>query len=113
MPPEFKVWVTPIPPVKFTVPVPAVNVPVLDQLPLKVMLPKVSNKVPALVTSPATLRVPLFTLRLEPAGIVIPAAKASVKPAARKNSAAIRILKFLILRKFKPYYCRPRRFLKY
>ena len=58
-----------------TVPVPGVKVPELTQFPPKVMEPVVALSVPALVTSPGTINVPVFTLKLEPEGTIIPEAK--------------------------------------
>ena len=56
-----------------TVPVPEEKVPELSQLPIKAIVPLVVCRVPALVTSPQTLRVQELTLNVDPDGTVMPA----------------------------------------
>ena len=69
--------------------------PELDQLPVRVMAPELTCRVPALVTFPGTLRVLVLRLSVKPKGMVIPAAYARpvIKDAA--TNIAIRVKSFL------------------
>jgi hypothetical protein len=69
-------------------------------LPVKVIVPDVKSRVPALVISPATFKVPVFTLREELAGIVIPTAKALAVLPRKSSTPIIVIVNFF----FKPQY---------
>lgn len=79
-------WLVPL---RVTVDVPWVKVPELDQLPVRVMAPELTCRVPALATFPGTLRVLALRLSVTPKGIVIPAAYA--RPVIKEAATTITI----------------------